>query len=163
MLRQGDWRSSILTATFPRIQTIDEGVMQGSCLCGAIEFRVEDIYPKAYQCHCSLCRKQGGASSSLAIIVERETSAGLPDESTSRLTSDQPAFVLTSAPDAVLLSQIHLEPRPIFGFPQVCLMIWRPLKLERTCTPGLRHPGRRFHPMPRISKRCRSFHNCSNY
>jgi hypothetical protein len=44
--------------------------MQGSCLCGAIEFRVEDIYPKAYQCHCSLCRKQGGASSSLAIIVE---------------------------------------------------------------------------------------------
>ena len=81
--------------------------MQGSCLCGAIEFRVEDIYPKAYQCHCSLCRKQGGASSSLAIIVERETSAGLPDESTSRLTSDQPAFVLTSAPDAVLLSQTH--------------------------------------------------------
>jgi len=55
---------------FRRIQRIGEGVMQGSCLCGAIEFRVEDIYPKAYQCHCSLCRKQGGASSSLAIIVE---------------------------------------------------------------------------------------------
>jgi hypothetical protein len=49
---------------------IDEGTMQGSCLCGAVEFRVEGIYPKAYQCHCSLCRKQGGTSSNLAIIVE---------------------------------------------------------------------------------------------
>jgi hypothetical protein len=44
--------------------------MQGSCLCGAVEFRVEGISPKAYQCHCSLCRKQGGTSSNLAIIVE---------------------------------------------------------------------------------------------
>jgi hypothetical protein len=44
--------------------------MQGSCLCGAIEFRVEAASPKAYQCHCSLCRKQLGTSSSLAILVE---------------------------------------------------------------------------------------------
>jgi hypothetical protein len=51
---------------------IDEGIMQGSCLCGAVEFRVEGISSKAYQCHCSLCRKQGGTSSSLAIIVEAQ-------------------------------------------------------------------------------------------
>jgi hypothetical protein len=44
--------------------------MQGSCLCGAVEFRVEGMFPKACRCHCSLCRKQGGASSSLAIIAE---------------------------------------------------------------------------------------------
>ena len=49
---------------------IEEGIMQGSCLCGAVEFRVEGIPSKAYQCHCSLCRKQGGTSSSLAILVE---------------------------------------------------------------------------------------------
>ncbi|MGC2778610.1 MAG: GFA family protein [Bradyrhizobium sp.] len=48
----------------------DEGTMQGSCLCGAVEFRVEGFAAKAYQCHCSLCRKQGGTSASLAIIVE---------------------------------------------------------------------------------------------
>ena len=47
-----------------------EATMQGSCLCGVVEFRVEGIFPKAYQCHCSLCRKQGGASASLAILVE---------------------------------------------------------------------------------------------
>lgn len=47
-------------------------MMQGSCLCGAVEFRVEGISRKAYQCHCSLCRKQGGTSSNLAIIVEAE-------------------------------------------------------------------------------------------
>jgi hypothetical protein len=81
--------------------------MQGGCLCGAVEFRVEDIYPKAYQCHCSLCRKQGVRPQVWQSSWKRDTSAGLPDESTSRLTSDQPAFVLTSAPDAVLLSQTH--------------------------------------------------------
>src|SRR5215475_3270900 len=36
---------------------------------------------------------------------KRKTSAGLLDESTSRPTSDQPASVLTSVPDAVLPSQ----------------------------------------------------------
>ena len=46
--------------------------MQGSCLCGAVEFRVDGISPKAYRCHCSLCRKQGGTSSNLAIIVEAQ-------------------------------------------------------------------------------------------
>jgi len=49
---------------------IDEGIIQGSCLFGVVEFRVEGIFPKTYQCHCSLCRKQGGESSSLAILVE---------------------------------------------------------------------------------------------
>jgi hypothetical protein len=47
----------------------DEGTMQG-CLCGAVAFRVEGFAFKAYQCHCSLCRKQGGTAASLAIIVD---------------------------------------------------------------------------------------------
>jgi hypothetical protein len=44
--------------------------MQGSCLCGAITFRIEGAVPKAYQCHCSLCRKQLGVGASMAIVVE---------------------------------------------------------------------------------------------
>ena len=43
--------------------------MRGSCLCGRVEFQI-DSSPKIYQCHCSLCRKQGGSSSNSAIIVE---------------------------------------------------------------------------------------------
>lgn len=46
--------------------------MRGSCLCGAVEFRVEGALPKAYRCHCSLCRKQGGTSSNLSIIVDAQ-------------------------------------------------------------------------------------------
>jgi hypothetical protein len=68
--------------------------MHGSCLCGAVEFRVEDIYPKAYQCHCSLCRKQGGASSSLAIIVEARRDAY--DKPTGRLRKCTGAFPATA-------------------------------------------------------------------
>jgi len=44
--------------------------MQGSCLCGAVAFRLEAIFPKAYQCHCSLCRKQLGTGASMAILAE---------------------------------------------------------------------------------------------
>ncbi len=43
--------------------------MKGSCLCGAVEFAVDPPYPALYQCHCSLCRKQGGSVSNTGLIV----------------------------------------------------------------------------------------------
>ena len=46
--------------------------MRGKCLCGLIEFEIVGVAPKLYQCHCSLCRKQGGASSNTAAIVAKE-------------------------------------------------------------------------------------------
>lgn len=46
--------------------------MRGKCLCGMIEFEIVGVVPKLYQCHCSLCRKQGGASSNTAAIVANE-------------------------------------------------------------------------------------------
>jgi hypothetical protein len=36
-------------------------------LCGQIEFRIVGEIPKLCQCHCSLCRKQGGSSSKAEI------------------------------------------------------------------------------------------------
>ena len=46
--------------------------MRGKCLCGLVEFEVEGKLPRLYQCHCSLCRKQGGSSSNSATIVNAE-------------------------------------------------------------------------------------------
>jgi hypothetical protein len=43
--------------------------LRGKCLCGAVEFEVTGPTPKLYQCHCTLCRKQGGSSSNTATIV----------------------------------------------------------------------------------------------
>jgi hypothetical protein len=43
--------------------------MEGNCLCGAIRFEVEGPFPLLYQCHCSLCRKQGGSVSNTGLIV----------------------------------------------------------------------------------------------
>jgi len=43
--------------------------MIGSCLCGAVGFEVDGPYPRLYQCHCSLCRKQGGSVSNTGLIV----------------------------------------------------------------------------------------------
>jgi hypothetical protein len=43
--------------------------LEGSCLCGAVRFAVDGPFPKLYQCHCSLCRKQGGSVSNTGLIV----------------------------------------------------------------------------------------------
>ena len=43
--------------------------MRGKCLCEAVEFEVKGPMPKLYQCHCSLCRKQGGSTSNTATVV----------------------------------------------------------------------------------------------
>jgi len=43
--------------------------MQGSCLCGEVVFEIMEPLPALYQCHCSLCRKQTGASASAALAL----------------------------------------------------------------------------------------------
>jgi hypothetical protein len=43
--------------------------MRGHCLCGAVAFEISGPPPKLYQCHCSLCRRQGGSVSNTATIV----------------------------------------------------------------------------------------------
>lgn len=45
--------------------------MKGSCLCGSVQFDVTGV-KKLYQCHCSLCRKQGGSASSTGAVVPLE-------------------------------------------------------------------------------------------
>jgi hypothetical protein len=43
--------------------------LRGSCLCGGVRFEVEGPFPGLYQCHCSLCRKQGGSVSNTGLIM----------------------------------------------------------------------------------------------
>lgn len=46
--------------------------LPGSCLCGRVRFEVDAPFPKLYQCHCSLCRKQGGSVSNTGLIAAAE-------------------------------------------------------------------------------------------
>lgn len=46
--------------------------IKGNCLCGSVEFIVSDITKNIYQCHCTLCRKQGGSASNSGAIVPVE-------------------------------------------------------------------------------------------
>jgi hypothetical protein len=46
--------------------------VKGGCLCGSVEFTVSDIGRNIYQCHCSLCRKQGGSASNSGTVVPLE-------------------------------------------------------------------------------------------
>ncbi|MDR0775062.1 MAG: GFA family protein [Azonexus sp.] len=43
--------------------------MRGHCLCGTVKFEIDGDRFKLYQCHCSLCRRQGGSLSNTATIV----------------------------------------------------------------------------------------------
>lgn len=45
---------------------------KGSCLCGAVEFTVQGLSGNIYQCHCSLCRKQGGSASNTGTVVPHD-------------------------------------------------------------------------------------------
>ncbi|WP_114416543.1 GFA family protein [Marinospirillum perlucidum] len=49
--------------------------MQGRCNCGGVVFEVSEPLPGLYQCHCSLCRRQGGAGANAATLVEKEAFA----------------------------------------------------------------------------------------
>jgi len=46
--------------------------IHASCLCGGISLQLAELPRHYYQCHCSLCRKQGGAASSAATIVQTD-------------------------------------------------------------------------------------------
>jgi len=54
--------------------------MQGKCLCEQVKFEITGVTPKLYQCHCSLCRKQGGSTSNTAAIVAAENFRWLSGE-----------------------------------------------------------------------------------
>ena len=44
--------------------------MIGKCLCGQVQFELQGEIPNLYQCHCKLCRQQGGSASNTATIVD---------------------------------------------------------------------------------------------
>ncbi|RKG34902.1 S-(hydroxymethyl)glutathione synthase [Acinetobacter guerrae] len=45
----------------------------GSCLCGIVQFQFEYSMIKTfYRCYCSLCRKQSGAASNTATLIQAQ-------------------------------------------------------------------------------------------
>ena len=48
------------------------GVLEGSCECGAVRYRVEDAFLYAANCHCSRCRASTGAAFKPFAGIERE-------------------------------------------------------------------------------------------
>lgn len=47
--------------------------MKGSCLCGEVRFELSLRRLGMFQCHCELCRKQGGTASSCGAVVEQQS------------------------------------------------------------------------------------------
>lgn len=43
--------------------------LYGQCSCGAVEFKFSTDALRAYQCHCSICRKASGSSYSTTLMA----------------------------------------------------------------------------------------------
>ena len=47
-------------------------MLDGSCLCGNVRFRLKDGCSRIHRCHCSLCRKRTGAGSNATAQVRTD-------------------------------------------------------------------------------------------
>lgn len=66
-------------------------MIKGSCLCGAIEYEVEPIAGKVYNCHCSQCQKSHGAAFATQVFAKGETLRFIKGEGCVREYSHSPA------------------------------------------------------------------------
>lgn len=48
-------------------------MVNGSCLCGAVQFQVEEDKSRIFNCHCSYCRKSHGAAFATQLFAKGET------------------------------------------------------------------------------------------
>lgn len=48
------------------------GILRGKCLCGTVQYAVEDQFRYALNCHCSKCRRTSGAAFKPFAGIERE-------------------------------------------------------------------------------------------
>jgi len=75
---------------------------KGKCLCGAIEFEVELISEKTFNCHCSRCRRSHGAAFATQVFAKGETFKFIKGEDKISEFKDRPGvrhFVLNVALD----------------------------------------------------------------
>lgn len=52
----------------------------GSCLCGVVNFEIDEFLPEAAHCHCSMCRKFHGAAYATIAGVSRSNFRWLSGE-----------------------------------------------------------------------------------
>jgi hypothetical protein len=53
-------------------QTSQQSFLTGGCLCGEVQYAVEDDFTYALNCHCSQCRRATGAAFKPFAGIERE-------------------------------------------------------------------------------------------
>jgi hypothetical protein len=44
------------------VVSVERRILRGGCLCGAVEYAVEDAFEYALNCHCSRCRRSTGSA-----------------------------------------------------------------------------------------------------
>ena len=54
------------------VETTSRRTLSGKCLCGAVEYEVDDEFRYALNCHCSNCRRATGAAFKPFAGIERE-------------------------------------------------------------------------------------------
>jgi hypothetical protein len=58
-------------------------MIEGSCLCKGMQFRIVGRHSEISMCHCSLCRKTTGGGPASEILLTAMGSYGSPDRNSS--------------------------------------------------------------------------------
>jgi hypothetical protein len=53
------------------VQESERRLLMGQCLCGAVQYTVEDAFSYAWNCHCSQCRRATGSAFKPFAGIER--------------------------------------------------------------------------------------------
>ena len=67
--------SDLLAGSWSHMNTVDSSgvrVLNGKCLCGTVQYQVEDAFRYSLNCHCSNCRRTTGSAFKPLAGIERE-------------------------------------------------------------------------------------------
>lgn len=136
--------------------------MKGSCLCGEIEFELKTFNGNLYQCHCTLCRKQGGSSSNSGTVVPKDQLVWLTGQDKVRTWTKDTGFTACFVKTVVHRFRMCSEKWISIGFRSVLWRMGR-IGLSRISIWIQKPPGRWWHPPERGLKRCLKLKTLSNY
>jgi hypothetical protein len=136
-----------------------EFVMRCDCLCGQVEFEIVGDIPNLYQCHCSLCRKQGGSSSNTATIIARENFRWLSGHEhisswvkNNGFRSDFCSKCGTPVPNPLGGAPFYWVPAGLLGEEVKSSIVAHLFVGSKASWDGISQPGKQFETMPSLSE-----------
>ncbi len=133
--------------------------MRCDCLCGQVEFEIIGGVPNLYQCHCSLCRKQGGSSSNTATVIASENFRWLSGQEHIKswfkdngFRSDFCSNCGSPIPNPLSNASFYWVPAGLFGEEVTSTIVAHLFVGSKASWDSISQPGKQYETMPDLSE-----------